>query len=188
MDLHTLFHDPEDLDDSDLMFLRDKLRLQKSMPWLSAAFSGLFMGVHTDGFELTGGDLTRFTSSDWAERAFCAKCGSNIYYHAVEYGHPSVALGTLDDTSGLTRRFEFYTDLEPEGLGRTDETKTRRKEEKKMTAKGLLQLVMAGAGSPFLGDYEGVDEETGKFMFSLLLTYLCVHSKQAAWLLSHYHM
>lgn len=86
--------------------------------------SGLFMGVHTDGFELTGGDLTRFKSSDWAERAFCAKCGSNIYYHAVEYGHPSVALGTLDDTSGLTRRFEFYTDLEPERLGRPDETKT----------------------------------------------------------------
>ena len=33
--------------------------------------------------------------------------------------------------------------------------------------KGLVQLVMAGAGAPFLGDFEGVDKETGKFMFSL---------------------
>ncbi len=89
--------------------------------------SGLFMGVHTDGFELaTGGDVfARFKSSDWAERAFCSKCGSNIYYHAVEQGHPAVALGTLDDTSGLHRKFEWYTDLEPQGLGRTDATQAR---------------------------------------------------------------
>lgn len=33
--------------------------------------------------------------------------------------------------------------------------------------KGLVQLVTAGAGAPFLGDFQGVDEETGKFMFSL---------------------
>lgn len=38
---------------------------------------------------------------------------------------------------------------------------------KQIGMKGLLQLVTAGLGSPFLGDYEGVDEETGKFMFSL---------------------
>eukprot|EP00977_Amphora_coffeiformis_P015341 scaffold4510_cov183-Amphora_coffeaeformis.AAC.26 len=39
--------------------------------------------------------------------------------------------------------------------------------EKKLGMKGLLQLITAGAGAPFLGDFEGVDEETGKFMFSL---------------------
>jgi len=88
--------------------------------------SGLFMGVHTKGFSLTGGQgaFTRFKSSDWAERAFCSKCGSNIYYHAVDYGHPSVALGTLDDTTGLKRTHEYYIDLEPKGLERTNETET----------------------------------------------------------------
>ncbi len=88
--------------------------------------SGLFMGVHTEGFEVTTGAdvLTRFRSSDWAERAFCAKCGSNIYYKADAQEHPAVALGTLDDTSGLRRKYEFYTDLEPMGLGRSDNTKT----------------------------------------------------------------
>jgi len=88
--------------------------------------SGLFMGVHTDGFEVVQGEaeFTRFKSSAWAERAFCGKCGSNIYYHAVEHGHPSVALGTLDDMSGLSRGYEYYIDKEPEGLGRTDKTKT----------------------------------------------------------------
>eukprot|EP00586_Coscinodiscus_wailesii_P021231 CAMPEP_0172500946 /NCGR_PEP_ID=MMETSP1066-20121228/144418_1 /TAXON_ID=671091 /ORGANISM="Coscinodiscus wailesii, Strain CCMP2513" /LENGTH=169 /DNA_ID=CAMNT_0013275457 /DNA_START=127 /DNA_END=636 /DNA_ORIENTATION=- len=41
------------------------------------------------------------------------------------------------------------------------------KEEKKIGLSSLVQLITAGAGSPFLGDFEGVDEETGKFMFSL---------------------
>lgn len=41
------------------------------------------------------------------------------------------------------------------------------KEEKKIGLSGLAQLITAGMGSPFLGDFEGVDEETGKMMFSL---------------------
>lgn len=45
--------------------------------------------------------------------------------------------------------------------------KTSDKPEKKIDMKGLIQLITAGAGSPFLGDFEGVDEETGNFMFSL---------------------
>ena len=48
-----------------------------------------------------------------------------------------------------------------------DTKKTTEQDEKKIGLSGLLQLITAGAGSPFLGDFEGVDEETGKFMFSL---------------------
>ena len=51
-----------------------------------------------------------------------------------------------------------------------DEEKTTAsstKEEKKIGLSGIVQLITAGAGAPFLGDFEGVDEETGKFMFSL---------------------
>eukprot|EP00814_Leptocylindrus_danicus_P021159 CAMPEP_0116033022 /NCGR_PEP_ID=MMETSP0321-20121206/18666_1 /TAXON_ID=163516 /ORGANISM="Leptocylindrus danicus var. danicus, Strain B650" /LENGTH=131 /DNA_ID=CAMNT_0003508867 /DNA_START=62 /DNA_END=457 /DNA_ORIENTATION=+ len=40
-------------------------------------------------------------------------------------------------------------------------------EKKSIGLSGLFQLITAGMGSPFLGDFEGVDEETGKFMFSL---------------------
>ena len=32
---------------------------------------------------------------------------------------------------------------------------------------GIVQLITSGAGSPFLGDYKGVDKETGNFMFEL---------------------
>lgn len=88
--------------------------------------SGQFMGVHTEGFELTSGEdaFSKIKSSDWAERAFCSNCGSNIYYHAVAYGHPSVSMGTLDDTTGLRRVYEYFTDLEPKGIEASDQTKT----------------------------------------------------------------
>lgn len=45
--------------------------------------------------------------------------------------------------------------------------KEPKKEEEKIGLSGLVQLISAGMGSPFLGNFEGVDEETGKFMFSL---------------------
>jgi hypothetical protein len=35
------------------------------------------------------------------------------------------------------------------------------KPEKKIGAAGLLQLITAGMGAPFLGDYQGVDEVSG---------------------------
>merc|ERR1719443_789424 len=41
------------------------------------------------------------------------------------------------------------------------------KPNKKISLGGLAQLVTAGMGAPFLGDYEGMDQETGKMMFSL---------------------
>ncbi|EED94191.1 predicted protein [Thalassiosira pseudonana CCMP1335] len=60
----------------------------------------------------------------------------------------------------------------PSGFGgsKADDNKADAEEnapEKKISAGGLVQLITAGMGAPFLGDFEGVDEETGKFMFSL---------------------
>ena len=35
---------------------------------------------------------------------------------------------------------------------------------KELSLAGIVQLITAGAGAPFLGDFQGVDEETGNFM------------------------
>jgi hypothetical protein len=48
-----------------------------------------------------------------------------------------------------------------------DDNKFEPLPKKEMSLGALVQLITAGAGAPFLGDYEGVDKETGKFMFSL---------------------
>jgi hypothetical protein len=61
----------------------------------------------------------------------------------------------------------FLTPPEPKDDDSKSKDKKDSKEEKSVGLKGLVQLIMAGAGAPFLGDYEGMDKETGKFMFSL---------------------
>lgn len=47
------------------------------------------------------------------------------------------------------------------------EKNMEKEPEKKIGLSGILQVIASGAGAPFLGDFEGVDKETGKFMFSL---------------------
>mmetsp|Transcript_12047 Transcript_12047/g.17445 ORF Transcript_12047/g.17445 Transcript_12047/m.17445 type:complete len:151 (+) Transcript_12047:68-520(+) len=56
------------------------------------------------------------------------------------------------------------------GGGSSEEKKASNEPEEekpKISLSSVIQLITAGAGSPFLGDYEGVDPETGNFMFSL---------------------
>ena len=93
--------------------------------------AGAFMGVHTESFTLTSAPetLTDYKSSDWASRGFCATCGSNIYYHAPQFGGPSVALGSLDDTSGLEVRIQFFIDKKPDGFALANETTVKTQAE-----------------------------------------------------------
>lgn len=88
--------------------------------------SGAFMGANTTHFEITQGEdqLTIFKSSDWAERAFCSVCGSNIYYFAAQYGGKSVALGTFDDPAGFTMHSQYFIDQKPAGFSMRETTKT----------------------------------------------------------------
>ena len=45
MDLKTLFHNPEDLDDADLYVLRRKIQFQQYSPYWGALFTGLSMRI-----------------------------------------------------------------------------------------------------------------------------------------------
>jgi hypothetical protein len=48
----------------------------------------------------------------------------------------------------------------PSGFGsnKSDDKPEQKKEEKKISAGGLVQLITAGMGAPFLGDFEDVDK------------------------------
>jgi len=86
--------------------------------------AGAFMGASTTTFEVTGGegDLVVVDTSDWAKRSFCRKCGSSIYYSMPQHG-VSVALGNLDDTSGLKNTIQYFSDQRPEGCALAETTK-----------------------------------------------------------------
>jgi len=61
----------------------------------------------------------------------------------------------------------FLTPKSDDDEKETVDGKEKTEEEKKIGLSSLLQLITAGAGSPFLGDFQGIDKETGNFMFSL---------------------
>ncbi len=63
---------------------------------------------------LTGEEhITRYTSSDWAERGFCGKCGSNLFYHFKPTGSYSFLAGLFDDLGERTLTEEIFVDEQP---------------------------------------------------------------------------
>ena len=74
-------------------------------------------------------------------------------------GIPGVAWG-----SGTKLSFGFN------GLGTSDEKEETEDTEKNISAGGLFQLITAGMGAPFLGDYQGVSDVSISWC---LLNYCC---------------
>jgi len=68
-------------------------------------------------------NIGRIRSSDWAERGFCAKCGSNLFYHIVESGDYHIAAGLFGDQSMLRMSLQVFTDFKPEFYEFANETK-----------------------------------------------------------------
>lgn len=83
---------------------------------------GIYIGIAVpgDGMDIEGSEnVTTFASSEWAERGFCGKCGSSLYYRVTApgpyQGTYHIGMGTLDNTDGVTVTEEIFTDLKPEG-------------------------------------------------------------------------
>ena len=85
--------------------------------------------------------IARYPSSDWAERAFCKTCGTNLFYRLTapgpHQGDMFVCFGTLDDPSGVTLTEESFIDEKPEGYAFAGDTK-------KLTGAELIAQFEAG--------------------------------------------
>ncbi len=82
--------------------------------WSSSAF----MAIEVAADRVTvAGPVKRFQSSDWAERAFCETCGSNLWYRITApgptHGQYHVAAG-LFDVTGMHLGLEVFIDSKPD--------------------------------------------------------------------------
>jgi hypothetical protein len=68
-------------------------------------------------------NIGRIRSSDWAERGFCTKCGSNLFYHIVDSSDYQIAAGLFEDQSVLRMSLQVFTDRKPEFYEFANETK-----------------------------------------------------------------
>ena len=60
-----------------------------------------FAGVRLKELVVTNGAIATFSSSDIAERGFCAQCGTPLTYRLLSSDRISVALGSLDDPNSI---------------------------------------------------------------------------------------
>jgi hypothetical protein len=76
---------------------------------------GLFLCFEADAAAVTvSGEVTRYRSSAFAERAFCPRCGSHLWFNDVEAGGKprryELMPGVFDPAGRWPRRSEVYAD------------------------------------------------------------------------------
>ena len=54
-----------------------------------------------------------YRSSGWAERGFCQKCGTPLFYRMTGQGYYAVSLEALDDREGFTFVNQIFIDDKP---------------------------------------------------------------------------
>ena len=59
-------------------------------------------------------NISIYISSEWAERGFCSKCGSNLFYRLKGTNQYQIPPGLFDDDDGLVFDLQVFIDLRPE--------------------------------------------------------------------------
>jgi hypothetical protein len=80
--------------------------------WAGApVFGATASGVVFEGEE----HITRYASSEWAERGFCRQCGSHLFYYLKPASLYMLCVGAFTDPSAFTLASEIYVDKKPDG-------------------------------------------------------------------------
>ncbi len=58
-------------------------------------------------------DITVYNSSDWAERGFCKKCGSHLFYRLKESKQHMIPAGLFDDQESFVFESQVFIDKKP---------------------------------------------------------------------------
>ena len=78
-----------------------------------------FGGVRLSEFAVTSGAIATFSSSDIAERGFCAECGTPLTYRGLKSDRISVTLGSLDNPGAVEPETQLGVESRVGWLGRS---------------------------------------------------------------------
>ena len=89
--------------------------------WCSGPLMALDCGsdVSISGEE----SVSIYSSSDWAERAFCKQCGSALFYRLKENHEHIVAVGLFENDEDLTFTNQVFIDEKPAYYSFAEETR-----------------------------------------------------------------
>ncbi|MEM9302878.1 MAG: GFA family protein [Pseudomonadota bacterium] len=84
---------------------------------------GPYFSIHADTVTFTGDDLiASYTSSEWAERAFCRRCGTHLYFRLKHDSGYSLPLGLLNDDHEARFEEQIFIDRKPAAYSFADDT------------------------------------------------------------------
>lgn len=77
---------------------------------------GPFFASHAGKVTFEGeAALSRYASSEWAERGFCSKCGTHLFYHLLPTDQYIMSVGAFDDADAFKLGGEIFIDNKPAG-------------------------------------------------------------------------
>ena len=76
----------------------------------------MYAGIEADDCKVEGeAHISTYASSEWAERAFCAKCGSGLWYRFLPTGNRTFLTGLFRDLpEGLPIKHQIFIDEKPD--------------------------------------------------------------------------
>ncbi len=76
---------------------------------------GPFIAIHCGSDVKISGleNVTEFSSSAWASRAFCNACGTHLYYHFKPANEYTVPVGLFQDQEGFEFKKQIFIDNKP---------------------------------------------------------------------------
>lgn len=78
--------------------------------------SGVLQGVKNES------SVTRYQSSEWAERGFCNKCGTSLFYYLKPADQYHFPVGLLDSNFQLKFSHQIFIDEKPDYYSFSNET------------------------------------------------------------------
>lgn len=58
-------------------------------------------------------NISVYDSSEWAQRGFCKRCGTHLFYRLKESGFCNLSMGFLQKTDHLKFHTQIYIDMKP---------------------------------------------------------------------------
>ena len=85
--------------------------------------------THTEP-EVTGTEnIKTYDSSEWAERGFCARCGTHLYYRLKSEPFYAIAAGLFEQARDWPFTLQVFIDQKPESYSFLNRTKNMTGEE-----------------------------------------------------------
>ena len=77
-------------------------------------WGGLWMAVECDSVSFEGKDaITTYNSSEMADRGFCSKCGTHLFFKSKWNGKYYLPVGLFDDIEDFVLKREIFYDTKP---------------------------------------------------------------------------